>query len=347
MQRIVDDSAAEAVGKPDGTRVAMLTNDHNLKTLAWALAAMWTLLVGSSLAWNVIREHRETLEAARVQARVGHQKDVSYRQWSAGHGGTYAPATEETPPNPHLDDVPEKDLETPSGRALTLVNPAYMTRQVHELEERESMLRGHLTSLKPIRPQNAPDPWEREALEAFERGGLEVSSVELIDGREYMRLMRPLMVHEACLTCHAQQGYEEGQVRGGLSISVPMDPLWQRYWANVGQLCLGHGMLWLVGGGALWGWTRRLQRSEDERQRAEGELRESEERYRDLAERLPVGISHTSLDGSVLYHNPYIQSMYGYAPEELSGLRVEDIYVHREDREDLLRNLNAELQTCG
>ena len=45
-----------------------------------------------------------------------------------------------------------------------------MTRQIYELAQKSGLPQGHLTSLKPLRPQNAPDPWEKKALEAFEHG---------------------------------------------------------------------------------------------------------------------------------------------------------------------------------
>ena len=87
----------------------------------------------------------------------------------AGHGGVYVPATEETPRNPYLSHIYERDITTPSGRPLTLVNPAYMTRQVFTLGQIQYGLQGHITSLHPLRPQNAPDPWETQALQSFEQ----------------------------------------------------------------------------------------------------------------------------------------------------------------------------------
>jgi hypothetical protein len=101
------------------------------------------------------------------------------------HGGVYVPVTEETQPNPYLSDVPERDLITPSGRHLTLINPAYMTRQVYELMKESYGVRGHITSLNPIRPENKPDTWETQALRAFESGKTEVSSIEKIEGKEF------------------------------------------------------------------------------------------------------------------------------------------------------------------
>ena len=114
---------------------------------------------------------------------------------------------------------------TPSDINLTLVNPAYMTRQVHELALEQYGNRGHITSLNPLRPENRADPWETKALCAFEEGVTEVSSLEVIGDLEYFRLMRPMVTEESCLKCHADQGYRVGDIRGGISVSVLMSPL--------------------------------------------------------------------------------------------------------------------------
>ncbi len=151
-----------------------------------------------------------------------------------------------------------------------------MTRQVHELAEQQYGVRGHITSLNPIRPENAPGPWETEALQTFERGKTEVSSVEKMEGKEYIRLMRPLITEKGCLKCHAAQGYQEGDIRGGISVSVPMEPLWAIAQRNITTLAVGHILLWLIGLGWLILGTQRLRRSERERNRAEEELRETQ-----------------------------------------------------------------------
>ncbi len=142
---------------------------------AWVLAIVWTVIVVTSLVWNVVQVRSNTLEAAHIQARTAFDKDVIYRRWNAGHGGVYVPITEKAQPNPYLD-VPERDIIMPSGKMYTLINPAYMTRQVHELVEDETGVYGHITSLNPIRPENAADTWETQALQTFERGETEFSS---------------------------------------------------------------------------------------------------------------------------------------------------------------------------
>ena len=62
-------------------------------------------------------------------------------------------------------------MTTLAGRRLTLLNPAYMTRQIAEITGRRRGITIRLTSLKPLRPENGPDPWERPALEELGRGG--------------------------------------------------------------------------------------------------------------------------------------------------------------------------------
>jgi len=182
----------------------------------------------------------------------------------------YAPISEKTPPNPHLE-VPERDIETPSGVKLTLVNPAYMTRQVHELANEAAGVKGHITSLNPIRPENAPDAWETAALEAFERGETEVSSVEILEDIQYMRLMRPLETEEGCLRCHAAQGYEHGDIRGGISVAVPMEPFLAVQHSRYVTLAVGHGLFWLLGLLAMGFGFRRLKKQIDTREEIEAE----------------------------------------------------------------------------
>jgi len=87
------------------------------------LVVIWTIIVAASLVWSMIRIKNETLEGARIQADISYVKDILYRRWNAMHGGVYVPVTEETQPNPYLSGIPERDITTPSGRHLTLVNP--------------------------------------------------------------------------------------------------------------------------------------------------------------------------------------------------------------------------------
>jgi PAS domain S-box-containing protein len=229
------------------------------------LIAVWTLIVAASLVWSIVRIKEDTVEGARIQAHMSYEKDMVYRQWNAGHGGVYVPVTKETPPNMYLSGVAERDVLTQSGRILTLINPAYMTRQVYELMEGEFGIQGHITSLNPVSPENFPDSWESDALRACERGAPEVSSVARINGRDYFRLMHPFIVEPGCLKCHARDGYRRGDIRGGISVSIPMAPLMDIERSNILTVSVVHSLLWITGLIGL-AWSRRdLGQREKER----------------------------------------------------------------------------------
>ena len=244
------------------------TRPSLLERYAWAMGAVWTVVVAASLIWNVFEVKHATLEVARLQARFAYENDVIFRRWNAQHSGIYVPVTEETQPNPYLSHLPERDIRTPSGKLLTLMNPAYMTRQMHELAEKEQGIRGHITSLSPIRPENFPDPWETKALQALESGQTEISSVEEMEGKKYMRLMRPLVTEKSCLECHAAQGYQEGDIRGGISTSIPIDSLQAIAHTPMLTFGLGHVLLWLMGLGGIVLATERLKQRESARRQA-------------------------------------------------------------------------------
>ena len=187
---------------------------HFLTKFKWLLAGVWTVILLVFLGWTLWQQYNETLNAALHTARTAFDKDLIYRRWASSHGGVYVPATRETPPNPYLSHLPNRDITTPKGQILTLMNPAYMTRQVLELGAEQYGHRGRITSLTPLRPENAPDPWEKKALQNFEREPVEVASLEVMDGKEYMRLMRPLATEESCLKCHGRTRLQGGRHPG-------------------------------------------------------------------------------------------------------------------------------------
>lgn len=247
----------------------------HLKFYTGALVLIWTVCVSASLWWNIDQHAKETLEVARASARVAYEKDVVYRRWNAAHGGVYVPVSKQTPRNPYLK-VGERDITTPSGKALTLINPAYMTRQVHGIAMKSYGVKGHITSLDPIRPENAPDAWETKALQAFQLGKNEVSSIERMAEEDYLRLMRPLITEKGCLKCHAAQGYKLGDIRGGISVSIPLAPLQAIKSSHLSVLYWGHALLWTIGLVGIGIGRHLLNRQILIRRRAEEELRRHE-----------------------------------------------------------------------
>lgn len=177
------------------------------------------LLLALSLYYNLRETRQRYITLARGSARSLFQAIVVTRRWNAQHGGVYVVVAGDVRPNPYLRD-PRRDLSTREGLRLTKINPAFMTRMISGIMEEDRSVRFHITSLKPLNPSNSPDDWERKALERFEHGEKEQYIVTRGDGG-VLRYMAPLMTEKSCLACHTVQGYREGQVRGGISVTIP------------------------------------------------------------------------------------------------------------------------------
>ena len=228
----------------------------------WIIALIWTAVIASSGVWGVFRMVKNTDEMAIIQARSAFNKDIMYRRWNAARGGVYGKMDENVPPNPHLKNIPDRDIETPSGKDLTMINPAYMTRQIYEFYKSEYGIIGHITSLNPIRPENEADEWEKMVLKKFEKGLREYSSVEIINADEYMKYMGALITEDVCLKCHAFQNYKVGDIRGGISISIPMEPLRAIAKTNIEKMILTYVIIWLFGSLGILLFTHRLFKME-------------------------------------------------------------------------------------
>jgi signal transduction histidine kinase len=220
-----------------------------------ATILVWGLLAGVALWHEMEILRRQAESSAWERARMLFDIIETTRLWNARHGGVYVPTTEATPPNPYLD-VPDRDFEA-LGRKFTMVNPAYMTRQVAELVEKRQGVTFNITSLKPIRPDNRADPWETRALERFEAGETEV--LEKVDGHAppSYRYMAALQVREPCLKCHRKQGYEVGDIRGGISVTIPAAAILAAMAPQKRQTLLVYLSIFLVGSlGTIFFLTR-------------------------------------------------------------------------------------------
>ncbi len=280
-----------------------------------ALGAAWTVVISTSMIWNIIMQKQQTIEIALNEAKTVYEKDFLYYRWATGHHGVFVPVTDKTTPNPYLRHLPEYKITTAAGQALTLVNPEYMIRQVYEMQTKQHGPFGHITSLDPIRPENEADEWETSALEAFESGAEEVNSVEELNGERYLRLMRPLNTEVGCLKCHAPQGYETGDIRGGISVSIPLTPLMAISRKNIATYSIVHGVLWLFGMiGIIFGSFSVSQ--------SIGRMEMAEARTRLVIENMMDGVITLDAQGHIESLNSSASAMFMLAPVDVVGLKI-------------------------
>ncbi len=200
------------------------------------------------MIWNVSQAKKSLMKSAYDEAQNSVQKDILLRTWSANHGGVYVPVTESQKPVKWLAKIKERDVMTPSGRQLTLLNPASITKQTMKLYELEYGIQGRITSLDPINPQNAADKWEIRQLLSFDKQKFkEIWESVIIKEQPFLRYMTQLQVKPSCLNCHTEQGYQVGDIIGGIGVKLPM----QDYQALIRKgnynISASHGAIWILG----------------------------------------------------------------------------------------------------
>lgn len=244
--------------------------------LACAALCTWSVFVVLLYQAALSNHHRSIQELAVSEARITFEKDLTYRRWSARMGGVYVPVTEELQPNPYLQ-VSNRDVRTTDGVSLTMINPAYMTRMVNAILAEDAGVKAKITSLKPLNPINAPNEWEAKALANFESGQIETFEFVMENGEPVLRFLRAMITEKACLKCHAHQGYKDGDLRGGISVSVPMrrfDPAMNA--ANSAE-AVRYGLIWSSGAGFICFGFMMVVRQERYRSKIEVELRQAKD----------------------------------------------------------------------
>ena len=296
------------------------------------IVLLWTFFIITSLFFNLKNADSHLKELAYVNAKTFYERDMAYRQWVIFHWGVYVPVSEKTPSNPYLRH-PFRDIETTDGKKLTLINAAYMSRQVYEWQkENKFASNGRAISLKPLRPENQPDEWERKALASLERGALEQMDIQRKDGHTEARFIRPFHVEKSCLKCHSDQKYNLGDVMGGLSVSVPMDQVNKiaSQWPHT--LIIIHLVFWGVGlCGILWTASKEAKIYRD--------LRESEERFRTLADHTIDWELWIGPSGKIIYMSPSCEVITGYPREAfLNNSDLMTQIIHHDDAECIARH---------
>ncbi|QWR77235.1 PAS domain S-box protein [Candidatus Magnetomonas plexicatena] len=324
----------------------------------WLLPVLLCLIITAiSLKWYFFQIDTNFKALAIEDGRVIFQMVENARLWNARHGGVYVVITDETTPNPYLE-VKDRDVVTTNGMKLTLVNPAYMTRQMSEVLMERNSIMFHITSLKPIRPQNSPDTWESAALRDFEGGITEKS--EMFENSVF-RYMAPLRVKDACLKCHQNQGYKVGDIRGGISVTVPVDVLYSTVKKQKIALSLLHIMVFLSISAMIllfmskirsqWLKLRHAKVEQDsvvelrtreiretneqltieinERRHTEEILSESETKYRSLIQSVQDGIISTDENGVIISFNRGAEAIFGYKEADLTGKHAAELIPSR------------------
>ncbi len=195
-----------------------------VRTFLIRVSLVLVLFITLAFTGMYLRTRQLIAEGALTAARSYVDLIITARDWNSHYGGVYVDKAIAGPSNPYLLRLGVKpDITTTDGRAFTLRNPALMTREISEMLATRGGVTFRLTSLDPVNPANAADPWERSALLEFAKGATEQWVATSDETTPVLRYIRPLITQESCLACHASQGSRAGDIRGGLSVTVPLD----------------------------------------------------------------------------------------------------------------------------
>jgi len=316
---------------------------------------LWTLIIAGLILSDLLHMEEQVITFATAEARASWDKDQAFRRWATRHGGVYVKPDSRTPPNPYLAHLPNRDIETTDGMKLTLLNPAFMMRQMAQEYEEMYGVKGSITGQVLLNPINQADPWELATLKRFDAGEKEVIETADIDDQPYLRLMRPMIMEEGCVKCHGHLGFKEGDIRGGVSIAIPLTPYFNTLASNVRISYVAHGGIWLFGILGIGFVAVRSAQREKERQESDAALEASQADIRFQArmlEQMSEGVILTGNDASIIYANAGAERLFGYDKGEMTGQPVAiinhpDEKNPQEKADEILRILKQEGEWQG
>jgi signal transduction histidine kinase len=241
----------------------MDAGDKTLQRDFYLILAAWSILVAASFAWYFWQENKGLSETAAKEARAILDRDNAYRHWLVEQGGVYVKPSEKLPGDPYLKH-PQRDVVTTAGMRLTLLNPAFVLREVQTRQADPMRGRSRVVSLTPLNPQNAADAWERRGLDSLAGGNDRFEIVDSPAGAQ-MRAMRPFFASPPCLACHPD--FADGQLAGAITASVPLAPYQELNNTELRAAALGHGTIWVAGLAGI-GLAHRRRRQHAGQQRA-------------------------------------------------------------------------------
>jgi signal transduction histidine kinase len=192
-------------------------------SLKFIIGTAVVLTIAMSLSTYLIikKDKKLVIEQLNMQAKTLFSQIVLTRQWIADHGGIFVEKMPWKNPNPYLS---ESEMEDIRGKKYIKESPAMVTKELSEYAKKAGAFWFNITSLKLINPNNAPDEFERASLISFETEATkEFAKVEKIGQSYFYRYIAPLYIEQSCLKCHSHQGYKTGDVRGAISVCIPMD----------------------------------------------------------------------------------------------------------------------------
>ncbi|PLY04333.1 MAG: hypothetical protein C0625_16775 [Arcobacter sp.] len=200
-----------------------------MKNKIIVISLMVTLIVSSLIIFilsNHIKDNKALVkDIVNKEALAYFNNILSTRHWNARYNGVYVKQEEGITPNEYLKD---NQTYTKDGQLLIKIDPSSMIREISEISNKTNKNYLKITSLNPLNPNNNVDEFEKRALLFFEKNTEERFFSEISEDFSRYNFMGSLKVTKSCLECHIEQGYKEGDIRGGIHISIPTNTYFEK-----------------------------------------------------------------------------------------------------------------------
>ena len=312
------------------------------------LLIICTLLVGFSFYWNIKNIHQDKLKHVLSEAKSNWNKDQAFRGWASKHGGLYVKPNARTQPSPYLSHLPNRNVVTTDGMKLTLLNPAFMMRQMTEEYEGSYGIKGKITAKNVLNPVNKADEWQSKALNYFKNGTSEFFEETLINDAPYFRYMKPMSMKQGCMKCHGHLGIKVGAIYGGVSVSIPMKSYISTADSTNQSMLTTHLLILFLGylGIIAYGWTAKKRERErlnfevelkqhqktleeqvlirtKELKEKEQEAQENTKRLDQIMDTAAEGIITSDISGTIESFNHAAEDIFGFTAKEVVGKNID------------------------
>jgi len=292
-----------------------ITSRSNLIQISILVLFIWSVVIVISALWNIKVQQELITQIVSNVAHSNFNKDLAYRKWASDHGGVYVTPTDKTPPNPYLAHIKDRDVITTDGKKLTLMNPAYMLRQMMDDYSNLYGVKGKITGIVYLNPNNKADAWEERSIKKFEKGVKEILEITGTGDNEYLRLMKPMIMNQKCQKCHGHLGFENGSVRGGVSISIPMKKYRQQEKKAINFINWTAFIIWFIGLISIIIISKYVLNHIKQREIALDELIVSHQILDNMLDAMFV----TDVNGNILRVNKAFENITGFSKEEAIG----------------------------
>ena len=303
------------------------------------MLASWIVLVLVSAGWNLFQSRQDIIERARIEADSIFRHTLAYQSWISDHGGMYAIISDSNKPSPYLQ-IPDRDLHTIEGPVLTMISPFQVKTEIYR-EHKELHVLNHSISLTPLNPANSPDHWEEKSFAAFAQGADEVCEISKIQGKSFMRLIRPFRAKKQCFKCHDLKDKTPGSIIGATSVSVPMAPYFQSALTTWWTMIITHLVLLTLGCAIIIKFYSGCKTYQNT-------ISENEKKLRIVSDFAYNFEYWTTEENEIIFISPSCERITGYSKEEFlqsPGL-IEDI-IHPDERQLFHAHLdNLQTSAC-